>query len=73
MASLSSVYVSIPSDFTIFHKSQLFEGSAACLAINFFVNLFLGHGSIMYLQNSAKVGLEGLSTVLRIEYGGNVR
>lgn len=73
MASFSPVYVSIPSDFNIFRKSQLFEGSAACLAINFFVNLSLGHGSVMYLQNSAKAGLEGLSTVLRIEYGGNVR
>lgn len=58
---------------SLYFMSQLFEGSAACLAINLFVNLFLGHGSIMYLQNSAKVGLEGLSTVLRIEYGGNVR
>lgn len=58
MASFSAVYVSISRDFDIFYKSQILEVSAACLAINFFVNLFLGHRSIMYLQSSAKVGLK---------------
>lgn len=73
MASFSLVYVSIPSDFNILCNSQLFEASASCLTVNSFVNLFLGHRSIMCLQNSAKVSLEDLCTVLRIEYGGNVR